>query len=197
MKKILLVLCITFCSSVALAQNVQLLYGKEWRIVTEYTKNTKNSMSYIYGEFAFDNNKTKSGYLQLIREQKFWELPLYIHAELRGFVSSNTSANINYFAGLGYGLIQKNSGYLSVNALYRYDYRSNWQVGLSGEWRNKYMLYVGYADFYGAADFNLHSEHRLYYRALPWLDIGGNLEFNYIDGGNFECSPFAVVKFNI
>ena len=60
MKKLLLSLIAIMCSSITWAQNVQVLYGEEWRIVTEYTKTTTNSMSYIYGEFALEKNKTKS-----------------------------------------------------------------------------------------------------------------------------------------
>ena len=197
MKKLLLSLIAIICSSITWAQNVQVLYGEEWRIVTEYTKTTTNSMSYIYGEFALEKNKTKRGYFQLIREQKFWKMPLYLHAELRGYVTEGFSTNLTYIGGLGYNLIEKQSGYLSAQALYRYDNRSNWQIGLSGEWRNKYLLYVGYADFYGADDLNIHSEHRFYYRALPWLDVGVNFDLYYNNDDDFDWMPFAIVKFNI
>lgn len=197
MKKFLFALIAIFSSTIVFAQNVQVLYGEEWRIVTEYTKTTQNSMSYIYGEFALGDNETKSGYFQLIHEQKFWKMPIYLHAELRGYITEGFSTNLTYIGGLGYNLIEKQSGYLSAQALYRYDNRSNWQIGISGEWRNKYMLYVGYADFYGADDLNIHSEHRFYYRALSWLDVGVNFDLYYNNDDDFDWMPFAIVKFNI
>ena len=127
MKKIILTILFGLLFVTGQSQNIQVEWGKELKIVAETELHDDNSMSFLYTELVVDNNKAASTYVQLFREQKFWETPIYIHIEFRSFIAEQFLTNNVYMLGAAWNVLSKENGYITLEAMYRYDDCNNWQ----------------------------------------------------------------------
>ena len=57
MKKYLILFIVVMLSIASKAQNIQLEYGKEFKVVAETEMFDDNSMSFLYTELVVENNK--------------------------------------------------------------------------------------------------------------------------------------------
>lgn len=97
--------------------------SNELKLISETNGFGKNHFGYAYIEIAatpFSHTFSKWAYFQLIWEQKFWDTPLFLHAEIRSFFSDNIASSHQLFAGLAYSLPLKN-GAIILEPLYRYN----------------------------------------------------------------------------
>ena len=76
-------------------QNIQVAKSsEELKIIAEIeTHTTERVMNFIYAEAVIDNNKAANTYLQIFREQKWWDAPVLLHAELRTFIADGFLAD--------------------------------------------------------------------------------------------------------
>ena len=66
--------------------------SNEFKLVSETTGIGENYVGYAYvelGSTPFLKSSFNWAYTQMFWEQKFWELPLYLHGEYRTFFSDN------------------------------------------------------------------------------------------------------------
>lgn len=199
MKKYLILFIVAMLSMASKAQNIQLEYGKEFKVVAETEMFDVNSMSFLYTELVVENNNAASTYVQLFREQKFWEVPIYIHAEFRTFIAEQFLTNNVYMIGAAFGVIAKENGYLTLEALYRYDDRNNWQFTTVGGFDYGELSFSHYADFYGVDKLYMFSENKLFFQFSKHFKIGTNIELglNTREGKKWSCYPFAILRIDL
>lgn len=199
MKKILFFIAVLSCSIAGIAQNIQVAKGKELKVIAETELHDENSMSFLYTEVTLDNGKSTSSYVQLFREQKFWETPIYIHAEFRTFLAEQFLTDNIYMLGAAWGVMANDNSYITLEALYRYDGQNNWQFTTVGGFNYKRLSFAHYADFYGVGKIYIFSENKLFYQIAKHLKIGTNIELglNTREGKRLSCYPFAIVRFDL
>lgn len=199
MKKALLMIVALLSCILAGAQNVQVSKGKELKVVAETEVYDDNTMSFLYTELVVANNRAASTYVQLFREQKFWEAPLYIHAEFRTFLAEGFTTNNVYLLGGAWGAIAKDNGFLTLEALYRYDDTHNWQFTVVSGYNKGRFTFSNYADFYGIDRLYMFSENKFFYRLAKNLQVGANIELgiNTREGEPLSCYPFAVLRIDL
>ena len=184
---------------VGIAQDIQLSWGKETKIIAETEKYDENSMSFLYTEQVLEANRATTAYVQLFREQKFWEAPIYLHAEFRTFLAEQFTTRNIYMLGFAWGALATESGYTTLEALYRYDDRSNWQFTFVSGYSKGWFTFSNYADFYGIDRLYMFSENKIFGRITNNLQLGLNLELglNTREGQVFSCYPFAVLRVDL
>lgn len=199
MKKFLFALFICSFAVDGNAQNIQVAYGEELKVVAETELHDENSMSFLYTELVVEDNRAASTYVQLFREQKFWEAPVYIHAEFRTFIAEQFLTNNVYMLGAAWGVFAKENGYITLEAMYRYDDRNNWQFTTVGGFTYKLISFSHYADFYGVDRLYMFSENKLFFQLSKNFKIGTNIELglNTREGKKWSCFPFAVLRIDL
>ena len=193
------ILALMIVAMTGIAQNVQISKGKEFKVIAETELHDENSMSFLYTELVLDGDKNTSSYVQLFREQKFWEAPIYIHAEFRTFIAEQFLTDNIYMLGAAWGLMAKENSYITLEALYRYDGQNNWQFTTVGGFNYKRLSFAHYADFYGIDDLYMFSENKLFYQISKHFKIGANIELglNVRDGKKWSCYPFATLRIDL
>lgn len=199
MKKYIIAFGLLCLSFVGKAQNIQIAWGKELKVVAEAELYDENSMSFLYTELMIDNNKAASTYVQLFREQKFWEAPIYIHAEFRTFIAEQFLTNNVYMLGAAWNVLSNERGYITLEAMYRYDDTNNWQVTTVGGFDYSRWSFSHYADFYGTGNLYMFSENKLFFQLSKNFKIGTNIELglNTREGKEWSCYPFAVLRIDL
>ena len=191
MKKILVLLFTLLSVMLVKAQNIQISKGEEFKVIAETELHYENSMSFLYTELVIEDNKATSTYVQLFREQKFWEAPIYIHAEFRTFLAEQFLTDNIYMLGAAWGLLANEYCYITLEALYRYDGQNNWQFTTVGGFLKDRLSFSHYADFYGTDKLYMFSENKIFYEIAKPLSIGANIELglNAREGKKWSCYP--------
>ena len=199
MKKIILTILFGLLFVTGQSQNIQVEWGKELKIVAETELHDDNSMSFLYTELVVDNNKAASTYVQLFREQKFWEPPIYIHVEFRSFIAEQFLTNNVYMLGAAWNVLSKENGYITLEAMYRYDDCNNWQFTTVSGFFYKNLSFSHYADFYGVDGLYMFSENKLFYQLSKHFKIGTNIELglNTREGKKWSCYPFGILRIDL
>lgn len=199
MKKFLFALIICFIAIAGDAQNIQIAYGEELKVIAETELHDNNSMSFLYTELVIEDNKAASTYVQLFREQKFWEAPVYIHAEFRTFIAEQFLTNNVYMLGAAWGVLAKENGYVTLEAMYRYDDRNDWQFTTVGGFDYGRLSFSHYADFYGVDKLYVFSENKIFYQLSKHVKVGTNIELglNARENKEWSCFPFAVLRIDL
>lgn len=199
MKKYILTLTVALLSLASMAQNIQVAWGKEWKVVAETELHDENSMSFLYTELVVDDNKATSTYVQLFHEQKFWGVPIYIHAEFRTFIAEQFLTDNVYMLGAAWSVLANEWSYITMEALYRHDGRNNWQFTTVGGFDYGRWAFSHYADFYGTGKLYLFSENKLFYQLSTHLKVGTNIELglNAREGKKWSCYPFALIRVDL
>lgn len=199
MKRFLMIMLVSMYAFIGWAQNIQVAWGKEWKVVAETELHDENSMSFLYTELVVDDNKAASTYVQLFREQKFWEAPIYIHAEFRTFIAENFLTNNIYMLGAAWSVLAKENGYIALEAMYRYDDRNNWQVTTVGGFEYGRLSFSHYADFYGTGNLYMFSENKLFFQLSKNFKVGTNIELglNTRERKRWSCYPFAILRIDL
>lgn len=152
---------------------------KECKLISETVGSADNHLGYAYFELGttpFNSNASKWFYSQLFWEQKFWSHPLFIHAELRTFLTDNYT-DFQYLAGLAYTFYFTN-GYLALEPLYRYNITDGHgaQFSLVGGWDWKHFNLAHFTDIYTGhrmnGNFVIYNEVRFFYKITHHIEVG-------------------------
>ena len=158
-----------------------------------------NVFNYIYVELDISKyNNTRSNYLLISRDQKWWDMHLWIHGEFRSFVGKDFSADNIYLIGPMVELVGGKLGFINLQTMYRYDGSHNFQVTLLSDVEYKRFFYSMYADMYGSDRTYLHTENRFFFKVIPHLRVGANIVITSGEGnGDFYVKPMAVLRVDL
>jgi hypothetical protein len=189
-----------FLSATLFAQNsVWLEKGKENPLLVAEFKDAKdNVFNYLYVESELSNNITNSTYILASRDQKWWDMHMWIHGEFRSFVGSNFSTDNVFLAGINTEIVGNKYGFVNLQTMYRYDGHSNCQVTLLSDWEYGRFFYSMYADFYGYDKTYLHTENRFFFKVVPHVRIGANLVLTSGEvSEGLDFKPMAVLRVDL
>lgn len=167
------------CSSLMSAVYTTYSTSNELKVISETTGTGENYVGYAYvelGSTPFIKSDFNWAYAQLFLEQKFWETPLFLHAEYRTFLSDNYFDNIFHF-GVAYTFGFK-AGYLAIEPLYRYNAVQGHgaQLSIVGGWDWKHLNLAHFTDIYSGHNMptfcSMYNECRLFYKVCRRFELG-------------------------
>lgn len=154
-------------SSVGITANLS-----EQKVVTETTAMSENGTGYAYNEI----NTKGSWYGQFFLEQKWWEYPVFLHAEYRGVMDSTwyESTALLGAAWCHYG----EHGFIAVEplALWRQRMGFGAQLSIVGAWEWRYFEIQHYTDIWKTTKMespvDMYNEGRFYFKAGNRVALG-------------------------
>lgn len=186
MKRILIiaVLCLSALTA-AQAQTIEILAGKQQKVFMEKTSFTANSVTFGYLEATYGGGSM----LKVFREQKFWDTPLYIHAEYQATFDGGHTL----IGGLAYSFNTQH-GSITLCPLYRYD------GGHAGQLSEVNFFDWGWCELYcynhfwygGAPCF--FGEERFHVKVGDHLKVGAVVDLTYF--GAFAATPFFGLRYD-
>jgi len=183
MRKIIILILCVFSIQLS-AQNIQLNHGKQTRIFAEQTFANENTMFYGYIESSYN----AGSYGQLILEKKYWSIPIFAHAEYRTYFDGS-----HIWIGGGSYSIYSEHGFISIQALYRYDGVSNPQLSTMYNYDFGRIDIYGYADLWGTQRLNFYNENRLYVKLVDNISIGAIVDLSFF--GEFSAVPYIGIRY--
>lgn len=153
--------------------------ANECKLISETVCSTNNHLGYAYleiGNTPFSEDASKWFYSQLFWEQKFWSLPLFIHAEMRTFLTDGYY-DFQYYAGAAYTFYFPH-GYLALEPLYRYNITDGHgaQFSVVGGWDWKHFNLAHFTDIYTGHCMNgkvvIYNELRFFYKINHIVEVG-------------------------
>ena len=168
-------------------------------VVAEFKDNHDNVFNYIYVESDFSkHNDTRSTYVLVSRDQKWWKTPVWVHGEIRSFVGKDFSTDNVFLIGPNMELTSGKHGFIDLQMMYRYDGKSNFQVTALSDVEYGRFLYSMYADFYGYDKIYMHTENRFFLKVIPHVRIGANLVLtNGEVSEHFNFKPMGILRIDL
>ena len=188
MKKIVALFAAILACLVCRAQTVELVAGKTQRVFIEKTAVTNNSTSFAYLEATYGGGAM----LKVFHEQKFWEAPVFLHAEYQTTFDGTHTAIIgpSWTAGIP-------TGFLSLGAFYHYDIGPNLhaaQVSFCYLSAWKWVELYGYNHFWFNGSPNFFGEERVHFRITDHFKVGAILDLMYF--GEFAAIPYLGIRYD-
>lgn len=188
MKRVLTIIAAMSAILTAKAQTVELLVGEQQKVFFEQTIGAANSVTFGYLEATYNGGAM----VKLFREQKFWEAPIYIHAEYQSTFDGNHTAIL----GGAYSFNLKN-GFISLCPLYRYDFASRASaIQVSNvyfaSWR--WCELYGYNHFWYNGSPCFFGEERFHIKIGEHFRIGAIVDLTYF--GSFKATPYLGVRYD-
>lgn len=162
-----------------ISSSLMLLYSPadgSGKAVSETTSIGKDHVGYAYTELTRLNGGASEGYGQFFWEQKFWDKPIFIHAEYRGVISDSFYESTAYI-GTAYCIYSKH-GYLALEPLAMWKQRSGigGQFSIVGGWEWKHFIIEHYTDLWKTHKMNtvidIYSQTRLFVKVYKRLSAG-------------------------
>lgn len=180
-------------------------YGTETtpKVWSDMCFTTDNSTT--YGEIQKALNQEGNFYIQLFHEQKFWDVPVYIHTEYR----AQSSVDVEHILMVGAAFtLGTENGYIAIEPLCRVDgTKGNWGIVqpmmsvVSGHDWDVFNLNTftdfWYDDNFMNNGFNWYSELWSYFNVYKYIELGAVTQFAYSGPGTFFAgiSPALKIKF--
>lgn len=176
MRKMLVMVLVCVCShayaqmtsSVGLTANLA-----EQKVVTETTAISDNITGYAYNEI----NTKGAWYGQFFLERKWWDVPVFVHAEYRG-VLDGTWYQSAAFVGAAW-CSYRERGFIAVEplALWRQYEGAGAQLSVVGSWEWRWVELQHYTDVWkthkmGATPVAMYNEARAWLKAAKNMSIG-------------------------
>lgn len=177
-------------SSHSLSSSVFVSYStsNELRLISETTGNGENYVGYAYVELGtqpFSNGDSYWAYAQMFWEQKFWQRPIYFHAEYRTLLADG-GRDDNFYLGLAYtfGL---DKGFVALEPLYKYSRNGGhgMQFSVVGGCEWKYISLAYFSDIYRTSKMHvpltMYNECRLFFKVCPRFHTGiiGMMDYSF------------------
>ena len=195
---ILTLLCLVPMCAMAQVKTSVGLYAThgEAKIMTEATQVTDNSTAYAYTEIS----TFKTWYGQFFYERKWWDTPVYLHAEYRGTVYDAFESSA--YLGAAW-CVFADSGFLAIEPLAAWKQNLGFgaQLSVVGNWDWKWFSLEHYTDIWRTHKMqsvvDAYAEVRGYFKACDWLSIGlvGTSYWSYSYNPDFGI--YLAFKFNL
>ena len=188
MKKVIAIAALVLAASTLRAQTVEFVAGSSQRVFIEKTATTDNAVTFAYLEATYGGGAM----LKVFHEQKFWQMPLYLHGEYQTTFDGIHVA----LAGLTWTFGLPN-GFISFTPQYRYDVGANLH---GAQFSNAYLAAWKWVELYGYNHFWYNGspcffgEERIHFRITDHFKIGGILDLTYF--GQFGATPYLGVRFD-
>lgn len=185
MKRVFFLILTSLVMICGKAQDVQFMFGEQCKVFFETTTVRTNSTTFAYIESTYKGGTM----LKLFHEQKFWETPLYIHAEYQTSFSNHT-----FLMGPSYSFNHK-KGYVSFAALCRIENTVSPQLS------NSYLVFWGWGDFNGYNHLWINKtpsfvgEERLNINVYKNIAISAILDITYFGGWDF--TPYVGLRYRL
>lgn len=188
MKRVLAIIAALTAVLTAKAQTAELLIGEQQRAFIEQTIGTEHSVTFAYLEATYNGGAM----IKLFRERKFWEAPIYIHAEYQSTFDGGHTA---IFGG-AYTFGLKN-GFISLCPLYRYDFAPGLHaIQLSNiykaDWR--WCELYGYNHFWYNGSPCFFGEERFHIKLGQHFRLGAVVDISYF--GAFRIQPYCGIRYD-
>jgi hypothetical protein len=189
MKRFLIIAVLCLSALTAKAQTIEVVLGEQPRIFLEKTSITDKSITFAYLEGSYG----AGAMVKLFREQKWWDVPAYIHAEYQStFNGSHTAiAGGTWSFGLP-------NGFISLSPLYRYDFGINRNaIQLSNAYLAawKWCELYGYNHIWYNGGVNFFGEERLHINITSRFKIGVILNITYF--GAFDTMLSFGLRYDL
>lgn len=164
------------------------------KITTETTSIGKDHVGYAYAELTAFKGGGSEAYGQFFWEQKFWDKPVFIHAEYRGLASNSFYENTS-FLGAAYCIYSRH-GYLALEPLAMWKQRLGFgaQFSVVGGWEWNHFIIEQYTDLWKThkmtSPIDIYSQTRFFVKVYKRLSAGmiGTIYYspeNVVSGGGF------------
>lgn len=164
------------------------------KITTETTSIGKDHVGYAYAELTAFKGGGSEAYGQFFWEQKFWDKPVFIHAEYRGLASNSFYEN-TAFLGAAYCIYSRH-GYLALEPLAMWKQRLGFgaQFSVVGGWEWNHFIIEQYTDLWKThkmtSPIDIYSQTRFFVKVYKRLSAGmiGTIYYspeNVVSGGGF------------
>lgn len=189
MKRFLIIAVLCLFTLTAKAQTIEVVLGNQPRIFLEKTSASTNATTFAYIEGAYNSGAM----VKIFHEQKFWEIPVYIHTEYQTtFNGSHTAiAGGTWSFGLP-------NGFISLSPLYRYDFGINCNaIQLS----NAYLTVWEWCELYGYnhvwynGGLNYFGEERFHVNITKQLKAGVIVNLMYF--GAFDAMLSFGIRYDL
>lgn len=146
------------------------------KVASETTALGKDHVGYAYAELAGFSGGGAEAYGQFFWEQKFWEKPIFMHAEYRGIAAGGFYESTAY-TGAAYCIYSKH-GFLALEPLAMWKQRMGFggQFSMVGGWEWKRLIIEHYTDIWKTHKMNspidLYSQTRLFIKVYRRLYAG-------------------------
>ena len=162
-----------------ISSSLMLLYSPfdgSGKVATETTALSGNHVGYAYAELTGFSGCGAEAYGQFFWEQKFWEKPLFMHAEYRGVAAGGFYESTAYL-GAAYCIYSRH-GYLALEPLAMWKQRMGFggQISVVGGWEWKHFIVEHYTDLWKTHKMNspidIYSQTRLFVKVYKRLYAG-------------------------
>lgn len=162
-----------------LSSSLMLMYSPlddSGKVASETNSIGKHHVGYAYAELSRLRGGNLEAYGQFFWEQKFWDKPIFLHAEYRGLAAKNFYESSAYL-GAAYCLYSKH-GYLALEplAMWKQALGFGAQFSIVGEWEWKHVMLEQYTDLWKThrttTAMELYSETRLFVKLYQPLSAG-------------------------
>ena len=146
------------------------------KVLSETTSIGKNHVGYAYAELTGLCGGGAEAYGQFFWEQKFWNKPIFIHAEYRETVANSFYESTAYL-GAAYCVYSKH-GYLALEPLAMWRQRLGFgaQFSVVGGWEWKHFILEHYTDLWKTHEMNtpidIYSQTRFFVKVYKRLSAG-------------------------
>ena len=162
-------------------------------IMLDVSKGGENHFTYAL--LSDDISKDGSfAYIQLFHEHKFWETPLFLHAEFRSYGLDSHC----YYIGIAYDFFTPN-GMIAVEPLLRNGNSAQLSLVSGHDWG--WCNLNTFTDIWSAglngSTAGCYSEAWLYFPITDWLQLGGISCFSWDFALKPQITVFLGAKFNM
>ena len=171
------------------------------KVVSETTSLGDNHVGYAYVELSGWSGKSIEGYGQFFWEQKWWKLPLFLHAEYRGVTMASQYESTAYL-GATWCLYAK-YGYVALEPLLMWKQNNGvgGQFSIVGGWEWKRLLFEHYTDIWKAHKMtsaaDIYSQSRIFMNVYKRLSVGVIGTMFYSIGASPNSNVFLALKIKL
>ncbi|MBQ5644156.1 MAG: hypothetical protein IIV04_00470 [Bacteroidaceae bacterium] len=168
------------------------------KVITETTALGNNHVGYAYAELTGLRGGGAEGYGQFFWEQKFWDKPIFIHAEYRA-VAADSFYESTAFIGAAYCIYSKH-GYLALEplAMWKQGLGFGGQFSVVGGWEWKYFILEHYTDLWKthkmSAPIDIYSQTRLFVKVYKRLSAGVVGTIYYTPGNTVSAGAYLALR---
>lgn len=171
------------------------------KVTTETTSIGTNHVGYAYAELTGFSGKTPEAYGQFFWEQKYWDKPIFMHAEYRGAAAPAFYESTAYL-GAAYCLYSKH-GYLALEplAMWKQRYGFGGQFSIVGGWEWNHFIVEHYTDLWKThkmlSAIDLYSQTRLFVKVYKRLSAGVIGTIYHSPGNYTSAAAYISLRFKI